>query len=140
MAAARVKVPAGEKITISHGKLQVPDHPIVAFIEGDGTGPDIWAASVRVLDAAVAQAYKGRVQFVGVAIDASRSGALSYTRRYGWHWPIVFDPHDHLVEPFGLLGKPTTFVLDSSGRVAWKLQRELSRDELTTALDDVLGQ
>jgi len=90
--------------------------------------------------AAAAQAYKGRVQFVGVAIDDSRSGALSYTRRYGWHWPIVFDPHDHLVEPFGLLGKPTTFVLDSSGRVAWKLQRELSRDELTTALDDVLGQ
>src|SRR5215470_14751058 len=58
--AGHVKIPAGEKITISHGKLQVPDHPIIAFIEGDGTGPDIWAASVRVLDAAVAQAYKGR--------------------------------------------------------------------------------
>ncbi|MDP2700781.1 MAG: isocitrate/isopropylmalate family dehydrogenase, partial [Candidatus Rokubacteria bacterium] len=51
--ASRVKIPAGEKITISHGKLQVPDRPIVAFIEGDGIGPDIWAASVRVLDAAV---------------------------------------------------------------------------------------
>src|SRR6202795_315844 len=57
---ARVKIPAGEKITISHGKLQVPDHPIIAFIEGDGVGPDIWAASVRVLDAAVEQSYKGR--------------------------------------------------------------------------------
>ena len=57
---ARVKIPAGEKVTISHGKLQVPDRPIIAFIEGDGTGPDIWAASVRVLDAAVEQAYKGR--------------------------------------------------------------------------------
>ena len=57
---ARVKIPAGEKITISHGKLQVPDRPIIAFIEGDGVGPDIWAASVRVLDAAVEQAYKGR--------------------------------------------------------------------------------
>ena len=55
-----MKIPAGEKITISHGKLQVPDHPIIAFIEGDGVGPDIWAASVRVLDAAVEQAYKGR--------------------------------------------------------------------------------
>jgi peroxiredoxin len=86
-----------------------------------------------------ADAYKGRVQFVGVAIDDSRSGALSYTHRYGWNWPIVFDPHDHLVEPFGLLGKPTTFVLDANGRVAWKLQRELSQDELATALDDVLG-
>src|SRR6266478_5409834 len=57
----KVKVPAGEKVTISHGKLQVPDHPIIAFIEGDGTGPDIWHSSVRVLDAAVAQAYKGRL-------------------------------------------------------------------------------
>jgi isocitrate dehydrogenase len=56
----RVKVPAGEKIAISHGKLQVPDHPIVPFIEGDGTGPDIWHASVRVLDAAVEQAYGGK--------------------------------------------------------------------------------
>ena len=58
--AGKVKIPAGEKVTISHGKLQVPDHPIIAFIEGDGVGPDIWAASVRVFDAAVEQAYKGR--------------------------------------------------------------------------------
>ena len=67
MAAARVKIPAGEKITISHGKLQVPENPIVAFIEGDGVGPDIWAASVRVLDAAVAQAYKGRRKIAWIA-------------------------------------------------------------------------
>jgi len=50
----------GEKITISNGKLQVPDRPIIPFIEGDGTGPDIWRASVRVLDAAVNKAYRGR--------------------------------------------------------------------------------
>ncbi len=56
----RVKIPAGEKITIAHGKLQVPDMPIIPFIEGDGTGPDIWRASVRVLDAAVEQASRGR--------------------------------------------------------------------------------
>src|SRR5215471_13464226 len=56
----RVKIPAGEKISISHGKLHVPDHPVVPFIEGDGTGPDIWRASVRVLDAAVEQAYGGK--------------------------------------------------------------------------------
>ena len=43
----------GEKITIRDGKLVVPDHPIIPFIEGDGTGADIWRASVRVLDAAV---------------------------------------------------------------------------------------
>ncbi|HNV82674.1 MAG TPA: isocitrate dehydrogenase (NADP(+)) [Arenimonas sp.] len=49
----------GAKITISGGKLNVPNNPIIPFIEGDGTGPDIWAASVRVLDAAVAKAYGG---------------------------------------------------------------------------------
>jgi isocitrate dehydrogenase len=51
---------ASGRITISNGKLTVPDHPIVPFIEGDGTGPDIWRASVRVLDAAVAKAYAGK--------------------------------------------------------------------------------
>jgi len=51
--------PAGDKITISSGKLQVPDHPVVPFIRGDGTGRDIWAASVRVFDAAVEKAYGG---------------------------------------------------------------------------------
>ena len=50
----------GSKISISNGKLSVPDNPIIPFIEGDGTGPDIWRASVRVLDAAVAKSYAGR--------------------------------------------------------------------------------
>src|ERR1700744_2875242 len=53
-----LKVPVGgEKISISNGKLQVPDQPIIPFIEGDGTGRDIWRASVRVFDAAVKKAY-----------------------------------------------------------------------------------
>ena len=51
--------PAGEKITRTQ-TLNVPDHPILPFIRGDGTGPDIWAASVRVMDAAVEKAYGGR--------------------------------------------------------------------------------
>ncbi|MGH8174299.1 MAG: NADP-dependent isocitrate dehydrogenase [Rhodanobacteraceae bacterium] len=50
----------GAAITIANGKLEVPANPIVPFIEGDGTGPDIWRASVRVLDAAVAKAYGGK--------------------------------------------------------------------------------
>lgn len=48
---------AGQKITCIDGKLNVPDHPIIPFIVGDGTGPDIWAASVKVFDAAVAKTY-----------------------------------------------------------------------------------
>jgi isocitrate dehydrogenase len=50
----------GAKISIANGKLNVPENPIIPFIEGDGTGPDIWRASVRVLDAAVAKAYGGK--------------------------------------------------------------------------------
>jgi isocitrate dehydrogenase len=49
----------GEKVTIQNGKLNVPNNPIIPFIEGDGIGPDIWNASVRVIDAAVEKAYKG---------------------------------------------------------------------------------
>src|SRR5512145_3191994 len=61
MAYQNVKVPeGGAKITIYNGKLTVPDQPIVPFIEGDGTGRDIWRASVRVVDAAVQKAYGGR--------------------------------------------------------------------------------
>ena len=56
-----VKVPTeGAKVTMQDGKLQVPDNPILPFIEGDGTGRDIWKASVRVFDAAVEKAYGGK--------------------------------------------------------------------------------
>ncbi len=50
---------SGSKVTLQNGKLVIPNDPIIPFIEGDGTGPDIWAASVRVLDAAVEKAYGG---------------------------------------------------------------------------------
>lgn len=52
--------PEGEVISIRDGHLSVPDHPIIPFVEGDGTGPDIWRASVRVFDAAVERAYAGK--------------------------------------------------------------------------------
>ncbi len=60
MAYRDITPPAGEKISILNGKLTVPDQPILPFIRGDGTGPDIWAASERVFDAAVQKAYGGK--------------------------------------------------------------------------------
>ncbi len=58
MSSLKVEPPVdGRRITIRNGRIDVPDHPIVPFIEGDGTGADIWRASVRVLDAAVSKAY-----------------------------------------------------------------------------------
>ena len=60
MAYKDVAPPAGGKISIKAGKLTVPENPIIPFIRGDGTGPDIWASSVRVFDAAVEKAYGGK--------------------------------------------------------------------------------
>ena len=58
---SKVTIPSnGQKITLEDGKLNVPDNPIIPFIEGDGTGPDIWAAAVRVFDSAVEKAYNGK--------------------------------------------------------------------------------
>ncbi|MGO9199810.1 MAG: NADP-dependent isocitrate dehydrogenase [Limisphaerales bacterium] len=60
MAYTDITPPAGEKIGVHNGRLDVPDHPILPFIRGDGTGPDIWASSQRVFDAAVRRAYGER--------------------------------------------------------------------------------
>ena len=66
-----IQVPEdGQKITIENGKLRVPDRPIIPFIEGDGTGRDIWRAAQRVLDAAVAKAYGGRRQIAWMEVYA----------------------------------------------------------------------
>ena len=63
----------GEKITISGGKLTVPDQPVIPFIRGDGTGPDIWASSVRVMDAAVEKAYGGSKKIAWYEVFAGQS-------------------------------------------------------------------
>ena len=62
----------GTPITLEDGKLQVPAHPIIPFIEGDGTGPDIWRASKRVLDAAVEKAYKGKRKIAWMEVLAGQ--------------------------------------------------------------------
>jgi isocitrate dehydrogenase len=71
----------GSKVTIKNGKLKVPNDPIIPFIEGDGTGPDIWRASVRVIDAAVAKAYKGKKQIVWQEVLA---GEKAFNQTGNW--------------------------------------------------------
>ena len=66
-------VPVGGKITIKDGKLTVPSNPIVPFIRGDGTGPDIWAASERVFDAAVQKAYGGQRKIAWMEVFAGET-------------------------------------------------------------------
>jgi isocitrate dehydrogenase len=82
MADAKPVVPKdGAKITLVNGKLTVPDRPIIPFIEGDGTGRDIWRASVRVLDAAVEKAYGGKRKIAWTEVYA---GEKAFTKFNNW--------------------------------------------------------
>ncbi|RKY93829.1 MAG: NADP-dependent isocitrate dehydrogenase [Ignavibacteriae bacterium] len=75
----KIKVPSrGKKIVVKDDQLQVPDKPIIAFIEGDGIGPDIWKASKRVLEASVEKAYKGRKKIVWMEIYAGDKAVKKY--------------------------------------------------------------
>ena len=68
----------GQKITLVDGKLHVPDTPIVCYIEGDGTGRDIWKASVRVLDAAVEKAYGGKRKIAWMEVFAGEKSVKAW--------------------------------------------------------------
>ena len=82
MTYANVKVPeGGAKIGIQNGKLQVPDNPIIPFIEGDGTGRDIWRASQRVLTAAVEKAYAGKRKLAWMEVYA---GEKAFNKFQSW--------------------------------------------------------
>ncbi len=70
--------PAGQKITITNGQLTVPDHPIIPFIRGDGTGPDIWAASERVFDAAVQKSSGGRRKIAWFEVFAGETAKTKF--------------------------------------------------------------
>jgi len=82
MTYTQVKVPTGgAKITMKAGKIQVPDEPIIPFVEGDGTGRDIWRASVRVFNAAVQKAYNGKRRIHWMEIYA---GEKAFRRFQTW--------------------------------------------------------
>lgn len=98
-----IKVPEGGKVTIADGKLNVPDNPILPFIEGDGTGRDIWRASVRVLDAAVQKAYGGQRKIAWMEVYA---GEKSYNQFGTWLLDETVDAfREYLV---GIKGPLTT--------------------------------
>jgi isocitrate dehydrogenase len=95
----------GTAITREHGRLVVPDHPIIPFIEGDGTGRDIWRASVRVLDAAVHKAYGGTRKIAWMEVFA---GEKSFTQFNNWLPDATIDAfRQYLV---GIKGPLTTPV------------------------------
>src|SRR5262245_48170250 len=76
-----VTVPAGDRITSTGGRLEVPDRPVLPFIEGDGTGPDIWRASQAVFDAAVTKVYGGKRAVAWMEVYA---GEKAFNRFKNW--------------------------------------------------------
>ena len=79
MAYKHIQVPeAGEKVQVVDGKLSVPDEPIIPFIEGDGTGPDIWRAAKMVLDASVEKAYAGKKKIHWMEVYAGEKAHKIY--------------------------------------------------------------
>lgn len=95
----------GEKINMNDGNLMVPDYPIIPFIEGDGTGPDIWRASQRVFDAAVDKAYAGKRKVIWKEVYA---GENAFNRFGEWLPEVTIDAFkEYLV---GIKGPLTTPV------------------------------
>src|SRR5580692_9748273 len=93
-----------QKISIEKGVLNVPDSPIIPFIEGDGTGPDIWRASVRVIDAAVKNAYNGKRQIVWKEVLA---GEKAFKQTGNWLPDETIDIiRDHFIAIKGPLTTP----------------------------------
>jgi cytochrome c biogenesis protein CcmG/thiol:disulfide interchange protein DsbE len=86
----------------------------------------------------VAREFGSRVQVLAVANDDTRSGATRFVHRYGWTWPIVWDGSDSLAYRYGLIGQPTTFVIDQQGRIAWSHQGKVRKAALTDVLHALL--
>jgi isocitrate dehydrogenase len=102
----KIGIPAeGQKILSHNGNLQVPEKPIIPFIEGDGTGADIWSASVKVIDAAVKKAYDGKRKIVWMEVYA---GEKSYNRFNTWLPDETVDAFKEFI--VGIKGPLTTPV------------------------------
>ncbi|MBZ9753411.1 NADP-dependent isocitrate dehydrogenase [Deinococcus sp. HMF7604] len=118
-----IKVPTqGEKITMQGGKLSVPNHPIIPFVEGDGTGPDIWKASVRVLDAAVEVAYGGEKKIEWMEVYAGEKSLEVYGENEWLPQSTVNAFNEYL---FGIKGPLTTPVGTGIRSINVALRQEL---------------
>ena len=97
---------AGQPIQVINGKLSVPDMPIIPFIEGDGTGPDIWLASQRVFDAAVKKAYSGKKQIIWFEVFAGEKANVIYGPNTWLHDDTLAAIKEHIVAIKGPLTTP----------------------------------
>ncbi len=112
----------GEKISMQDGKLTIPNHPVIPFVEGDGTGPDIWKASVRVLDAAVEKAYGGERKIEWMEVYAGEKSVQVYGEGQ-WLPQETLDAFDEYL--FGIKGPLTTPVGGGIRSINVALRQEL---------------
>ncbi len=104
---AKLTTPAnGQSVTFSNGKLNVPDHPIIPFIEGDGTGPDIWKASQKVFDAAVKKAYGAKRSIVWFEVYAGEKANVVYGPNTWLHDDTLAAIKEHIIAIKGPLTTP----------------------------------
>lgn len=89
--------------------------------------------------AALARGYRGRVQVVGVAGADSRSGVDRFISRYGWHFPILWDPHYALFTTFGIANQPVTFIVDARGRIRERFLGPVDLPEARQTLNGLVG-
>ena len=106
----------GETITLENGKLNVPNNPIVAFIEGDGIGPDIWRAAQSILDAAVEKAYSGERKIAWFEVYAGQKAFDKYENWLPEDTVTAF--RNYLVSIKGPLTTPIGGGMRSSGWVS----------------------
>ena len=97
---------SGHKISVTDGKLTVPDDPIICFIEGDGTGPDIWRASRKVFDAAIAKAYGGKKKISWFEVYAGEKANTMYGENTWLHDDTLEAIKDYTVAIKGPLTTP----------------------------------
>src|SRR5687767_15180001 len=105
MAYKDVRPPAGGKISIVNGKLEVPEQPVIPFIRGDGTGPDIWSASQRVFESAVQKAYAGKRKIAWMEVLA---GQKAFDKTNNWLPDDTVEAFKHYL--VGIKGPLTTPV------------------------------
>src|SRR5258706_14495299 len=121
MAYTNVKIPeGGAKISIQDGKLNVPDNPIIPFVEGDGTGRDIWRSSQRVFDAAVEKAYGGTRQIHWMEVYA---GEKSFRMFQSWLPDETTDAFKEFL--VGIKGPLTTPIGGGTGSLNGQLRQVL---------------
>lgn len=109
--------------------------PVVVNIWGSWCGPCRTEAPHL---AALARAYEGRVQFLGVDLLDNRESARRFILEYDWPYPSVYDPRGAIRDHLGYLGQPVTFVLDRDGKRVWDWQGSVDEDLLREQIETVL--